>query len=89
MTGTIPESSVDPLPAPPSLEDLDLTPEAVREALAGTVVVKLNGGLGTGMGIQGPKSALEVREGRTFLDVIAEQVLACAASRTSRSRSSS
>lgn len=76
VTGTIPESSVDPLPDPPSLEDLDLTPEAVREALAGTVVVKLNGGLGTGMGIQGPKSALEVREGRTFLDVIAEQVLA-------------
>ncbi|GGL34721.1 UTP--glucose-1-phosphate uridylyltransferase [Phycicoccus endophyticus] len=76
VTGTIPEGSVDPLPDPPSLEDVRPGEDAVREALAGTVVVKLNGGLGTSMGVSGPKSALEVREGRTFLDVIAEQVLA-------------
>ncbi|HMM95012.1 MAG: UTP--glucose-1-phosphate uridylyltransferase [Micrococcales bacterium] len=75
VTGTIPEDSVEPLPDPPSLESLTPSPEAVRAALAGTVVVKLNGGLGTSMGVQGPKSALEVREGRTFLDVIADQVL--------------
>lgn len=36
-------------------------------------VVKLNGGLGTSMGLQGPKSLIEVKPGRTFLDVIAQQ----------------
>jgi UTP--glucose-1-phosphate uridylyltransferase len=76
VTGTIPEDTVDPLTDPPSLDDVRPSEEAVREALGRTVVVKLNGGLGTSMGVQGPKSALEVREGRTFLDVIAEQVLA-------------
>ncbi len=75
-TGTVPEASVDPLPDPPSLDDVRPDDDAVRSALARTVVVKLNGGLGTSMGVQGPKSALEVREGRTFLDVMAEQVLA-------------
>ncbi len=75
-TGTIPESAVAPLPDPPTLDDVRPDDHAVGEALARTVVVKLNGGLGTSMGVQGPKSALEVREGRSFLDVIAEQVLA-------------
>jgi UTP--glucose-1-phosphate uridylyltransferase len=40
------------------------------------VVLRLNGGLGTSMGLDGPKSLLEVREGLTFLDVVARQVLA-------------
>lgn len=74
--GTIPESTIAPLADVPSLEDVHVDTDAVRAALAATVVVKLNGGLGTGMGIQGPKTALEVRDGRTFLDVIADQVLA-------------
>ena len=39
-------------------------------------VVKLNGGLGTSMGLSGPKSLLEAKPGRSFLDVIATQVLA-------------
>ncbi|WP_239111766.1 UTP--glucose-1-phosphate uridylyltransferase [Phycicoccus sonneratiae] len=76
VTGTIPEDTVDPLTDPPSLDDVRPPEDEVRAALGRTVVVKLNGGLGTSMGVQGPKSALEVREGRTFLDVIAEQVLA-------------
>lgn len=75
-TGTIPEATVEPLLDVPRLADVEVGPDAVRDALAATVVVKLNGGLGTSMGVTGPKSALEVREGRTFLDVIAEQVLA-------------
>ncbi|RUS19049.1 UTP--glucose-1-phosphate uridylyltransferase-domain-containing protein, partial [Endogone sp. FLAS-F59071] len=32
-------------------------------------VLKLNGGLGTTMGCVGPKSAIEVRDGMTFLDL--------------------
>lgn len=76
-TGTIPENTIEPLGEVASLTQVRTSDgPALREALARTVVVKLNGGLGTGMGVQGPKSALEVREGRTFLDVIADQVLA-------------
>jgi UDP-N-acetylglucosamine pyrophosphorylase len=39
------------------------------------VVIKLNGGLGTGMGLQKVKSLLEVRDGLNFLDLTARQVL--------------
>ena len=75
-TGTIPEESIDPLTQVVHLDDVRADEGAVRDALARTVVIKLNGGLGTGMGIRGPKSALPVRDGLTFLDIIARQVLA-------------
>ncbi|CDH56095.1 utp-glucose-1-phosphate uridylyltransferase [Lichtheimia corymbifera JMRC:FSU:9682] len=37
-------------------------------------VLKLNGGLGTTMGCVGPKSAIEVRDGMSFLDLSVRQV---------------
>ncbi len=39
------------------------------------VYVKLNGGLGTSMGLKKAKSLLPVKNGLTFLDIIARQVL--------------
>ncbi|KAI8845929.1 UTP---glucose-1-phosphate uridylyltransferase [Chytriomyces confervae] len=42
--------------------------------LAKLAVLKLNGGLGTTMGCVGPKSAIEVRDGMTFLDLTVRQV---------------
>jgi UTP--glucose-1-phosphate uridylyltransferase len=49
--------------------------QSLRQALLRKVaVVKLNGGLGARMGCWGPKSALEVREGMTFLDMAVRQV---------------
>ena len=39
------------------------------------MVIKLNGGLGTSMGLQGPKSLLAVREGVNFLDLMVRQIL--------------
>jgi UTP--glucose-1-phosphate uridylyltransferase len=39
------------------------------------VVLKLNGGLGTSMGMTKAKSLLEVKDGHSFLDVIARQIL--------------
>ena len=39
------------------------------------MVIKLNGGLGTSMGMTGPKSLVEVKDGLTFLDVAARQAL--------------
>ena len=50
------------------------TPEADAALLAQAVLVKLNGGLGTGMGLQKAKSLLEIKSGVTFLDTIVRQV---------------
>ena len=75
-TGIISESDIEPLTDVAVLGDLSTDRDAEAEALSHTAVVKLNGGLGTSMGLSGPKSVLEVRDGLTFLDVIARQVLA-------------
>ncbi|KAG2228258.1 hypothetical protein INT45_011050 [Circinella minor] len=49
-------------------------PKGGPEDLAKLAVLKLNGGLGTTMGCVGPKSAIEVRDGMTFLDVSVRQI---------------
>ncbi|HET7069590.1 MAG TPA: UTP--glucose-1-phosphate uridylyltransferase [Nocardioides sp.] len=73
-TGMIPESSIEPLDSE-SLADVDVDDESASAALRATVVIKLNGGLGTSMGMERAKSLLCVRSGMSFLDVIARQVL--------------
>ncbi|HET6506722.1 MAG TPA: UTP--glucose-1-phosphate uridylyltransferase [Baekduia sp.] len=73
-TGTLAESEIEPVASLPDADEL--TAEADAELLDATVVIKLNGGLGTSMGMTKAKSLLEVKDGRTFLDLIAEQVLA-------------
>ncbi|KAJ1919462.1 UTP-glucose-1-phosphate uridylyltransferase [Mycoemilia scoparia] len=50
----------------------DLT--GVAPLLDKLAVLKLNGGLGTTMGCVGPKSAIEVRDGQTFLDLTVQQI---------------
>ncbi len=47
-------------------------PSAAR--LGEVVVIKLNGGLGTSMGLQAAKSLLAVRDGATFLDIMVRQI---------------
>jgi UTP--glucose-1-phosphate uridylyltransferase len=73
--GTIPEDDIEPVGDLPHLDHLDSDADAMRAALAETVVIKLNGGLGTSMGVTGPKSALPVKDGLSFLDIIARQIL--------------
>ncbi|WP_409485056.1 UTP--glucose-1-phosphate uridylyltransferase [Arsenicicoccus dermatophilus] len=75
-TGVIREDSIRPLTEPPSLEGMQVTDEQAREALSRTVVIKLNGGLGTSMGMTRAKSLLPVRDGKSFLDIVVQQVLA-------------
>lgn len=75
-SGLIPESAISPVPDLTTCAALTDSPPAGPELLAKSVVIKLNGGLGTGMGLQGPKSLLPVRDGVTFLDLIVRQVLA-------------
>lgn len=76
-TGIIAESDIVPVASLPDAEALPPALEAAgREALGHTVVIKLNGGLGTSMGLDRAKSLLAVKNDLTFLDVIARQVLA-------------
>lgn len=71
--GVLPEDELHPVEEIPSFTDLD--DAHAGEALDQTVVLKLNGGLGTSMGMTKAKSLLEVKDGMTFLDVIVRQVL--------------
>lgn len=75
-TGLIREDTIEPLTAPPMLDDVEISEEAAREAMSRTAIIKLNGGLGTSMGLDKAKNLLEVRDGKTFLDIIVQQVLA-------------
>jgi UTP--glucose-1-phosphate uridylyltransferase len=70
--GTMPEDELEPLT---EVQGLDALPDADRSDLERVVVLKLNGGLGTSMGMTRAKSLLGVKDGHTFLDVIARQVL--------------
>jgi len=72
-TGVMAESGLEPLRDPPHIDHLHVDEQSAREALAATVVVKLNGGLGTSMGMERAKSLLEVHEGLSFLDIIVRQ----------------
>ena len=75
VTGIIPEASIEPLTEVPRFDTATIPTDA-RDALSHLVVIKLNGGLGTSMGLDGPKSLLPVRDGRTFVDLIVTQVMA-------------
>ena len=78
-TGLVPEAEIDPVTDLPVYEDTAVTPDQAREALGQTVFVKLNGGLGTSMGMSRAKSLLPVRDGLSFLDITVRQVLAARA----------
>jgi UTP--glucose-1-phosphate uridylyltransferase len=71
-SGMVPEDTIEPVR---ELIDADALP-AEDAPLDRAVVIKLNGGLGTSMGMDRAKSLLEVKDGMAFLDVIARQVLA-------------
>ena len=71
-TGLIPESAIRPAEGLALFEPDEAGFDPAL--LARTVVIKLNGGLGTSMGLQKVKSVLEVRPGVNFLDLIVRQV---------------
>lgn len=74
--GNIVESSISPAVSLPDLEN-DIQNHIVKDItlLQKTVVLKLNGGLGTSMGLDKAKSLLEVKGGNTFLDLTAKQIV--------------
>jgi UTP--glucose-1-phosphate uridylyltransferase len=75
--GLIPSEEIAPVGKDdlPPLETLGRFAQAGRRALKEAVIIKLNGGLGTSMGLSKAKSLLEVKDGYNFLDIIANQVL--------------
>ncbi len=75
-TTKIPEHSIGTVNRLDTLDQLCGYEAAGRKAMSRMVVIKLNGGLGTSMGLSKAKSLLEVRPGLTFLDLIARQILA-------------
>lgn len=58
--------------------DLNTLPESLleigKDAAKKLAVLKLNGGLGTTMGCNGPKSLLQIHERETFLDIVGKQL---------------
>ena len=73
--GTIPETEIEPVASLPDIETLNDYSDSGRQALGETVIIKLNGGLGTSMGLEKAKSLLPVRDGLSFLELIARQVI--------------
>jgi len=75
-TGLISEADIEPVSTLPNAEALPAELDAVGEtALPHTVLLKLNGGLGTSMGLEKAKSLLPAKHGLSFLDIVARQAL--------------
>lgn len=73
--GFLSGAEIAPVNQLPKLEDL---PECDDSLYASRIaVLKLNGGLGTSMGLRGPKSLLMVREGYNFLEILLKQIKSC------------
>src|SRR3954453_16617603 len=71
--GLLPESEIEPVSEVPDADDLPGGGDPARDAPDRPIVLKLNGGLGTSMGMTRAKSLLEAKDGLSFLDVIARQ----------------
>jgi len=76
-SGMLPESSIEAIDKLTNYNELNATNYG-NDALQKTVVIKLNGGLGTSMGLSSAKSLLKVKDGFSFLDIIAKQTVASA-----------
>ncbi len=73
--GLLGEHELEPVAELPTIDALEVDEAMGREALDRAVIIKVNGGLGTGMGLARAKSLLEVKDGLSFLDITAQQVL--------------
>ena len=75
-SGTIPESSIEPVASLPAAGELEAHRARGEQALGRAVVIKLNGGLGTSMGMTRAKSLLPAKNGASFLELTARQLRA-------------
>jgi len=78
-TGLISDKDIKPISAD-EIEDatrIKEYTESGRKALRHAVIIKLNGGLGTSMGLTKAKSLLKVKNKKTFLEIIVKQAERC------------
>jgi UTP--glucose-1-phosphate uridylyltransferase len=82
-SGILSENRIDPIQDLPDFErdirgggtsSSSSTTTTTSQLLSQTVILKLNGGLGTSMGLEKAKSLLHVKNGETFLTLIAKQI---------------
>jgi len=78
--GLIPKTQIEPPSAANVIDYSALADYRRQSILKNIAVIKLNGGLGTSMGLSGPKSLLPVKGNMNFLDIITRQVLSLRAS---------
>jgi UDP-N-acetylglucosamine pyrophosphorylase len=71
----LPESALAPVASVPRLDALSQGQGTGAAWLKELAVVKLNGGLGTGMGLERTKSLIPVKGPDRFLDFVARQIL--------------
>ncbi len=74
-SGMLPEANIQPVSSLPGFDELAPSSATGSALLAQAIVIKLNGGLGTSMGLEKAKSLLQLKDGLTFLDFIARQIL--------------
>jgi UTP--glucose-1-phosphate uridylyltransferase len=74
-TGLISNRDIEPVSADDAHNTSHLGKYAAagKQALKHAVMIKLNGGLGTSMGLTGAKSLLEVKNSVTFLEIMLQQ----------------
>ncbi len=72
--GVLREPELEPVESLPDADELADDEQGARDALQRAVVIKLNGGLGTSMGMTAPKSLLQVKDGLSFLDITVHQI---------------
>lgn len=70
----ISSADLEPVGEVTALADLPAADD--EQALREVALIKLNGGLATSMGLQQPKSLIQARDGRTFLEIIVGQARA-------------
>ena len=73
--GLIAEAEITPVESARDIAEVARYRPDGRQALRHAAVLKLNGGLGTSMGLDQAKSLLLVRDRLTFLDIIARQTI--------------
>lgn len=67
--GLLDRNTIAPVDDVPEADTLGRFVPAGRAALKRALMIKLNGGLGTSMGLEKAKSLISVKNGRTFLDI--------------------
>jgi len=78
-TGIIFDRDIDPVHQDEikDANSLESWTAAGKKAFKRAVRITLNGGLGTSMGLTAPKSLIEVKDGKTFLEIILQQAQQC------------